>query len=86
MQTPTFEFSRELHDNVPATGGRGPSKGDGERVVDACRLQIRWPNGDLLTRAYVTSRRVIRIRVDANRREFRTFGGFDPPLLHFAAG
>jgi len=58
------------------------SEGSRERVLDGWSLQIRWPKRDQVTRTYVTSRRVIRTRVDVNRREFSTFGGFDPPLLH----
>jgi hypothetical protein len=62
-QASGLELARELRDDGPFVGGRRPSEGDRERVLDGqgtrWRVHFVWPNDDRLTRTYVNSRRVI---------------------------
>ena len=76
-QPPRLELARELRDNVPAARSGSPNEGSSERILGAWHLEIAWPKRDQLTRTYVNSCRVIRTRVDANRREFSAFRGFE---------
>jgi hypothetical protein len=73
---------RKLCHDIPAASVSGASEGSRDRFVDTLRRQISWAGRDGVTRTYVTSRKLVPTRVVANRRDFRTFGGFDPPLLH----
>ena len=75
------ELARQLRDDGPFVSGRRPHEGDRERFLDGqgtrCRVHFVCPNDDRLTRTYVNSRRVVRTRVDVNRREFDAFRGFE---------
>jgi len=75
-QPPRFELARELRDDVPSADHGRLRDRPPEGVLDAAKIaRFHWPKRDQLTRTYVDSRRVIRTRVDVNRREFDTFRG-----------